>query len=110
MEFDHGWFFHFQSLPPLAMVYELLKFEYVKIIIICIHAWIRIAGLALCLCFVLPQKLPPVRGASRTKAAKKKTSKQVKIETRKPPRIKSHDFKAWDKFDVVSQLGCHAGF
>ncbi len=66
---------------------------------ICIHAWIRIAGLVLCLCFV---QLHPVQGASRTKAAKKKTSKQVKIETRKPPRIKSHDLKAWDKFDVVS--------
>ena len=53
--------------------------------------------------FVFPQKLPPVRGVSRTKATKKKKSKQVKIEARKPPRIKSHDFKAWDKFDVVSQ-------
>ena len=54
--------------------------------------------------FYHSQNLPPIRGSSRKKEVKKKKSKPVKIGSQNQPRIKSYDFKAWDKFDVVSQF------
>ncbi len=53
--------------------------------------------------FCAPTEVAPCPRCLKNKGSKEEDMKQVKIETRKPPRIKSHDFKAWDKFDVVSQ-------
>ncbi|KAK2145879.1 hypothetical protein LSH36_650g01079 [Paralvinella palmiformis] len=49
-----------------------------------------------------PQKLPPVRNSLQKKKKKKKgkqTGENSEI-SKKPKRIPSYDFKAWDKFDV----------
>lgn len=42
--------------------------------------------------------LPPVRSRNKKKCVKEKVNESKKTEN--PKRIKSHDYKSWDKFDV----------
>lgn len=52
------------------------------------------------------QKLPPVRNSSKKK---KKTNANEKKDPapKKPIRIKSSDYAAWEKFDVVRTTCFH---
>jgi len=54
-----------------------------------------------CVYGVCLQKLPPVRNSLVVKKKKKKKEQVEKLST-KPTKIRGYDYRAWDKFDVVS--------
>lgn len=62
---------------------------------------------------LLQEKLPPVRNRDyKTKMRGKRKKKEASVgdtkseEPQKAPKLKSFDYRSWDKFDVVSN-GLH---
>lgn len=49
------------------------------------------------------QSLPPIRGKTAKKASKE-TREKIGTNHEKSERIKSFDYNAWNKFDVVSRV------
>ena len=58
-------------------------------------------------CFIITQKLPPVRNSLLKKKKKKVAkSKETADVDKEKKRIRGSDYRAWDKFDVVSCQIC----
>ena len=57
-------------------------------------------------CTVHFQKLPPVRNSflKKKKKTKKKQQEDTENTSNKSKRIHGYDYRAWDKFDVVSVI------